>query len=315
MNRRLVACHVPEMDEEYPPLPAVPADERREVAGHQHGWLPPARHLRPSRALRSTAPVSPLRACQASTSPPSIPAAYAPARRSAPPAPTYRVMSCLSEPEVLEPSAHDAGAERTGSTGDHSSCNSWAMLRTKFFGRPENGAGGCTEPFAESSMISRSVIGTFGEPSGNRNWCCDNDTGICPELIRILHFLFPPPHVIPGDGLFAPSVMASQSLYGLRRSARSPRRPPHGRLGDVRAAVIAGGPDLVIRLRVAERVRCAASHGRRPRPGSARSGSMKARSGHCPGSGPSCSRRGTVRARQYGLAPPARGPACAGRRW
>jgi hypothetical protein len=109
------------------------------------------------------------------------------------PCPTHRVMSCLSESEVPEPSAHDAGAERTGGTGDHSSCNSWAMLRTKFFGRPENGAGGCAEPFAESSFVSRSVVGAFGEPSGNRNWRCDNDAGICPELIRILHFLFPPP--------------------------------------------------------------------------------------------------------------------------
>ncbi len=73
------------------------------------------------------------------------------------------------------------------------------MLRTKLLGFLHNGACSCIEPLTESSIISRSVIGTFGESGRNRNWRYDNHAYIRPKLTRILHLIFPLSHEISGD--------------------------------------------------------------------------------------------------------------------
>ena len=63
------------------------------------------------------------------------------------------------------------------------------MLRTKLPSFLHNGACSCIEPLTESSIISRSVIGTFGESGGNRNWRYNNHAYIRPKLTRILHLI------------------------------------------------------------------------------------------------------------------------------
>lgn len=72
------------------------------------------------------------------------------------------------------------------------------MLRTKLSGFLHNGACSCIEPLTESSIISRSVIGTFDESGGNRNWRYNNHAYIRPKLTRILHLFFLS-HEISGD--------------------------------------------------------------------------------------------------------------------
>src|SRR5713226_9159673 len=131
--------------------------------------------------------------------------------------------TCLLIYEALEPYIHDASAERASSACKHSSCNSCRMLRTKLPGSLHNGPCSCIEPLTESSIISRSVIGAFGESGGNRNWRYNNHAYIRPKLTRILH-LFSLSHEISGDNPCGPPIIASQPLRGQRRYS-SPRRP------------------------------------------------------------------------------------------
>jgi hypothetical protein len=115
----------------------------------------------------------------------------------------------LALQEVLEPLVHDAGAERASSAGNDPRRHSRPMLGAEFFGSPHNGACCCNESFTESPVISRGVIGTFGESSGNRHWRYSSHASIRPELVCILHLLFPLPDR-SGDGPGRPPVLASQ---------------------------------------------------------------------------------------------------------
>src|SRR5713101_1147245 len=134
-----------------------------------------------------------------------------------------RAKTCLLIYQAPEPYIHEAGAERASSACKHSSCNSCRMLRTKLLGFLHDGACSRIEPRTESPIISRSVIGTFGEPGGNRNWRYNNHAYIRPELTRILHPFFLS-HEIPGGGPRRPPTIASRPLRGQRRYP-SPRRP------------------------------------------------------------------------------------------
>jgi hypothetical protein len=113
----------------------------------------------------------------------------APIHRSRLPWEVAMITSLLNS-QVPEPLFHDAGAERASSASNHPSRNSLPMLGSEFFGRSHNGTCCRIESFAESPVISRGVVGTFGESSGNRHWRYNNHAGIRPELVRILHLLF-----------------------------------------------------------------------------------------------------------------------------
>ena len=65
------------------------------------------------------------------------------------------------------------------------------MLGAEFFGASHNRTCCRIEPFTESPVISRGVIGTFGESNGKSHWRNSNHASIRPELVRILHVLFP----------------------------------------------------------------------------------------------------------------------------
>jgi hypothetical protein len=65
------------------------------------------------------------------------------------------------------------------------------MLGAEFFGPSENRTCCRIEPFPESPIISRGVIGTFGESNGKSHRRNSNHASIRPELVRILHVLFP----------------------------------------------------------------------------------------------------------------------------
>ena len=99
----------------------------------------------------------------------------------------------LSNSQVLEPLSHDAGAERASSASNHAFRNSRCMFAAEFFGRFHNGASSRIEPFTEGPVVSRGVIGTLGESSGNRHRRYSNHADIRPEVVRILHLLFPLP--------------------------------------------------------------------------------------------------------------------------
>jgi hypothetical protein len=105
----------------------------------------------------------------------------------------YQVKACCLTYDALEPSTHDAGAEHASSASHHPFCDSRPMLRAKSFGCLDNGARGGTEPINESAIIGRSVIGTFGESSGNCNWTYSNRANIRPELVFVLHLLLHSP--------------------------------------------------------------------------------------------------------------------------
>src|SRR5262245_35668538 len=66
------------------------------------------------------------------------------------------------------------------------------MLGAEFSGRSHNRTSCSIKPFAKSSVIRRSVVGTFGESSGNRHRRYSNHANIRPEVVRILHLLSPP---------------------------------------------------------------------------------------------------------------------------
>jgi hypothetical protein len=99
----------------------------------------------------------------------------------------------LLNSQVLEPPAHDAGAERARSASNHPFRHSRPMLGAEVFGRSQNRTCCRIESFTESPVISRGVIGTSGESSGNRHWGYSNHADIRPELVRILHLLFSSP--------------------------------------------------------------------------------------------------------------------------
>jgi hypothetical protein len=87
--------------------------------------------------------------------------------------------------------AHDAGAERASSASNHPPRNSRPMLCAEFLCPSQNRTCCRIEPFAESPVISRGVIGTFGESNGKSHWRNSNHARIRPELARVLHVLFP----------------------------------------------------------------------------------------------------------------------------
>ena len=136
----------------------------------------------------------------------------------------YRVKGCWSTYNALEPFTYDAGAERASSAAHHPFCDSCPMLRTKSSGGPDNGARGCTEPVNECPIIGRSVIRAFGDSGGNCNWTYSNRTNFRPELVRVLHLLFPL-HV---NLMRWPVRVVSHSIAGLHAAgARLRRGCPH----------------------------------------------------------------------------------------
>jgi hypothetical protein len=92
---------------------------------------------------------------------------------------------------VLEALSHDARAERAGGARYHPFRNNRPMLSAESFRRFHNRTCCRIESFAEGSVIGRGIIGTFSETSGNCHWRYSNHAGVRPELIRILHLLFP----------------------------------------------------------------------------------------------------------------------------
>src|ERR1022692_1995595 len=72
------------------------------------------------------------------------------------------------------------------------------MLGAEFFGRSQDRTCRRTEPFAESAVISRGIIGTFGNSSSNCHWRNSSHANVRPELVRILHSLFPLPRGFKG---------------------------------------------------------------------------------------------------------------------
>jgi hypothetical protein len=101
--------------------------------------------------------------------------------------------SCWLESQGPQARVHDTGAERASSACNHAFGDGWAMLRTEILSGPDNRARNPIEPFDESSVVSRSVIGTLGQSSGNRNWRYDNRADIRPEFIFIFILHLPIP--------------------------------------------------------------------------------------------------------------------------
>jgi len=93
--------------------------------------------------------------------------------------------------KLFEHPAHDAGAERASSASNHPLRYSRPMLGAEFFGPSQNRTCSRIEPFPESPVISRGVIGTFSESNGKSHWRNSNHASVRPELVRILHVLFP----------------------------------------------------------------------------------------------------------------------------
>jgi hypothetical protein len=101
--------------------------------------------------------------------------------------------SCWLESQGPQAFAHETRAERASSACNHAFGDGWAMLRAEILPCPDNWVRSRAEPFDESSVVSRSVIGTLGQSSGNRNWCYDNRADVRPEFTFILHLPFPLP--------------------------------------------------------------------------------------------------------------------------
>jgi hypothetical protein len=93
--------------------------------------------------------------------------------------------------KLFEHPAHDAGAERASSASNHPLRYSRPMLGAEFLGPSQNRTCSRIEPFPESPVISGGVIGTLGESNGKSHWRNSNHASIRPELVRILHVLFP----------------------------------------------------------------------------------------------------------------------------
>ncbi len=128
----------------------------------------------------------------------------------------------LLNSQVLESPAHDAGAERASSASNHPFRHSRPMLGAEVFGRSQNRTCCRIEPFTESPVISRGVIGTSGESSGNRHWGYSNHADIRPELVRILHLLFSSPMGLEETAPYGPPLLASQPV---RANIRASTRP------------------------------------------------------------------------------------------
>jgi len=92
-----------------------------------------------------------------------------------------------SELQGPQAGVHDTGAECAGRAGDHSLGEGGAVLRTEILPGPDDWRRCPVEPFDESPVVSRSVIGTFGQSSRNRNWCYDDRTDVLPEFTLVLH--------------------------------------------------------------------------------------------------------------------------------
>src|SRR5262249_18425499 len=112
---------------------------------------------------------------------------------------------------------HDAGAERASSASNHPLRYSRPMLGAEFFGPSQNRACCRIEPFTESPFISRGVIGTFGESNGKSHWRNSDHASIRPELVRILHVLFPLSRDFRERPRWGPPVLASQPVRDQRR--------------------------------------------------------------------------------------------------
>jgi hypothetical protein len=124
------------------------------------------------------------------------------------------VKGCWSTYNALDPLIYDAGPERASSAAHDPFCDSCPMLRAKSSGRSDDGPCGCTESVNECPIIGRSVIGAFGDSGNNRNWTYSNRTNIRPELVRVLHALFPSPHRSHETAPCRSSVTASQAYGG-----------------------------------------------------------------------------------------------------
>ena len=107
------------------------------------------------------------------------------------PAPLGGVRIIYDLLKLFEHPAHDAGAERASSASNHPLRYSRPMLGAEFFGPSQNRTCTRIEPFPESAVISRGVIGTFGESNGKSHWRNSNHASVRPKLVRILHVLLP----------------------------------------------------------------------------------------------------------------------------
>jgi hypothetical protein len=128
---------------------------------------------------------------------------------------------------MLERLAHDAGAERASRASDYSSRHSAPVLGAEVLGRFHNGTCRRIKTFIESSVISRRVVGTLGESSGNRHWRYRNHANIRPEFAFILHLLFSSLMRSPGnDRVWAASSGIPIGTRQHRQLARGERTAP-----------------------------------------------------------------------------------------
>jgi hypothetical protein len=139
-------------------------------------------------------------------------------------------ISQVSESQVLEALPHDARAERAGGASYHSSGDNRPMLSAESLRRPQNRSCCRIESFAEGPLIGRGVIGTFSDSSGNCYWRYGNHAGVRPELIRILHLLFPLPRELRRHPLRATGSRTTVSMrqhrgqYPAKRTRSGPLR-------------------------------------------------------------------------------------------
>ena len=103
------------------------------------------------------------------------------------------VRSCWLESESPQAYVHDTGAERASSARDHAFGDGRAVLGTEIFPGPDNRGRRPSEPCDERSVVARSVVGTLGQPGGNRDWRYDNRADIHQNSflfsLSILHSL------------------------------------------------------------------------------------------------------------------------------
>jgi hypothetical protein len=144
----------------------------------------------------------------------------------------------LLKSQVPEALSHDARAERAGGARYHPFRNNRPVLSAESFRCPHNRTCCGVESFAEGSVIGRGIIGTFSDSSGNCYWRYSNHAGVRPELIRILHLLFPLPRELRRHPLRATgsritiSMRQHRSQYPVERarSGTGQRAPaPAGR--------------------------------------------------------------------------------------
>src|SRR5580704_10969209 len=104
-----------------------------------------------------------------------------------PPRPGRRSKSRRLEPDGPQADVQDTGAERAGCAGHHALGDGGAMLRAKILPGPDDRGCRPGEPVDESPVVSRRVIGTFGQSSRNGNWCYGDRADVLPELALVLH--------------------------------------------------------------------------------------------------------------------------------